>query len=122
MGAVVKLKQSKSSDPDNIYPWVLSKAKEGVLLPFYLIFQQSLNTGIVPAAWKEANVIALYKKGNRCTPSIYHLVSLTPVVCKMLEAIIKEELVKYFDHAKLLSNSQHIFWPEHSCVTTQLIK
>ena len=57
------------------------------MLPLYLIFQKSLDTDTVPAAWKEANITALYKKGDRYAPSTYRPVSLTSVVCKMLEAI-----------------------------------
>ena len=62
------------------------------------------------------NITALYKKGDRCAPNNYRPVSLTSVVCRMLEAVIKDELIKYLDQNKLFPNSQHGFWSGHSCV------
>ena len=101
-------------------PHVLRDVKEGVVLPLYLIFQKSLSTGILPASWKEANVTTLYKKGDGCVPNNYRPVSLTLVVCKMLESIIKDELFRYFNLNNLFTAYQHGFRPGYSCVT-QLI-
>ena len=88
---------TKSCGPDNIHPCVLREVKEGVVLPLHLIFQKSLTTGILPATWKGANITALYKKGDRCVPNDYRPISLTSLVCKMLESIIKDKLFRYFD-------------------------
>lgn len=70
-----RLKPTKSCGPDDIHPRVLREVKEGVVLPLCLIFQKSLSTGTLPTSWKEANVTALYKKGDRCVPNNYHPVS-----------------------------------------------
>ena len=91
-----------------------------MVLPLYLIFQKSLSTGVLPVSWKEANVIALHKKGDKCVPNNYRPVSLTSVVCKMLESIIKDELIRYFDQNRFFTACQHGFRPGYSCVT-QLI-
>ena len=74
----------------------------------------------MPAIWKEANVTALCKRGDRCVPNNYHPISLTSVVCKMLESIIKGGLFKHFDPNNLFTAYQHGFRPGYSCVT-QLI-
>ena len=72
-----RLKPTRSCGPDNIHPRVLREVKEGVVFPLHLIFQKSLTTGTSPAILKEANVTALYKKGDRCVPNNYvRLVSL----------------------------------------------
>ena len=115
-----RLKPAKSCGPDNIHPRVLREVKEGVVFPLHLIFQKSLTTGTLPAIWKEANVTALYKKGDRCVPNNYRPISLTSVVCKMLESIIKDELFRHFDLNNLFTAYQHGFRPGYSCVT-QLI-
>ena len=51
-----------------------------------VIFQQSLDTGVVPSDWKQANVVAVYKKGDKNTAANYRPVSLTSISCKTLEA------------------------------------
>ena len=51
-------------------------------------FQQSIDTGSVPADWKHANIIAVFKKGSRMEAHNYRPVSLTSVQCKLLEHII----------------------------------
>ena len=48
----------------------------------------SLQEGIVPLEWKEANIIPLFKKGSRNKSVNYRPVSLTSVICKVLEQII----------------------------------
>ena len=48
----------------------------------------SLKEGIVPFEWKEANIIPLLKKGSRNKSVNYRPVSLTSVICKLLETII----------------------------------
>ena len=47
----------------------------------------SLQEGIVPLEWKEANIIPLFKKGSRNKSVNYRPVSLTSVICKLLETI-----------------------------------
>ena len=111
-----RLKPTKSCGPDNIHPRVLREVKEGVVFPLHLIFQKSLTTGILPAIWKEANVTALYKKGDRCVPNNYRPISLTSVVCKMLKSIIKDEFFRHFDLNNLFTAYQHGFRPGYSCV------
>ena len=46
--------------------------------------------------------------------------SLTYVICKMLETIVKDRLMMYFISCNLLSPCQHSFRSLHSCVTQLL--
>ncbi len=50
----------------------------------------ALQEGIVPLEWKEANIIPLFKKGSRNKSVNYRPVSLTSVICKLLETIIRD--------------------------------
>ena len=67
-----------------------------------------------------ALVTALHKKGDKCLPSNYRPVSLTSVICKMLECIIKNHLLQYFMSNKFITSILHGFRPGYSC-KTQLI-
>ena len=81
------------------------------------MFNLSLEEGIVPLEWKEANIIPLFKKGSRNKSENYRPVSLTSVICKLLERLIKDHfLVKN----KLINPSQHGFLKARSCLTNML--
>ena len=58
------------------------------MYPLAHVFNMSLQEGIVPLEWKEANIIPLFKKGSRNKSVNYRPVSLTSVICKLLETII----------------------------------
>ena len=111
----------KSSGPDDCHPRVFKEVKEGLLQPLFLIFKKSLEEGQLPSSWKDATVTPIFKKGCRSLPSNYRPVSLTSIVCKMLECIIKDCLMKHFTINNLFAVNQHGFRPGHSCVT-QLLK
>ena len=96
-----KLNVNKSGGPDNITPRLLRKCSQSLAKPLSIIFNKSLQTGDVPAAWREANVSPLYKKGDKTNPLNYRPVSLTSTVGKVLETIIRDELVKHATEIQL---------------------
>ena len=55
----------------------------------------SLQEGIVPLEWKEANSIPLFKQGSRNKSVNYRPVSLTSVICKVLETFIRDHMMDY---------------------------
>ena len=56
------------------------------------IFRKSLDTGVVPRSWRQANVVPIFKKGDKAESNNYRPITLTSVVGKMLEAIIAMEI------------------------------
>ena len=84
------------------------------------MFNLSLEEGIVPLEWKEANIIPLFKKGSRNKSENYRPVSLTSVICKLLERLIKDHLVDFRVENKLINPSQHGFLKARSCLTNML--
>ena len=85
-----------------------------------VIFTQSYVTGSLPKDWLTANVVAIYKKGNRSTPANYRPVSLTCVTTKLMEHIIFRSIMAHLDSHNLLQHYQHGFRQQHS-PETQLI-
>ena len=57
----------------------------------------SLVQGVVPNDWREANITALFKKGSKSASQNYRPVSLTSVICKQIESIIKDEIIKHLN-------------------------
>ena len=99
------LNPGKSGGPDGCHPHVLCEVKEGVVMPLYLIFKKSLEDGELSKPWKDALVTAL-QKGDKHLPSNCRPVSLTSVICIMLECKIKDHLLQYFMRNKFISYIQ----------------
>ena len=71
--------------------------------PLANLFNLSLEEGIVPSEWKEANIMRLFKKGSRNKPENYRPVSLTSVVCKLLETLIRDHMEEFLVKHKLIN-------------------
>ena len=84
------------------------------------VFNMSLQEGIVPLEWKEANIIPLLKKGSRNKSVKYRPVILTSVICKLLESIIRDHIMDFLIKHKLINPSQHGFLKSKSCLTNLL--
>ena len=85
------------------------------------LFNLSLKRRIFPDEWKSARGTPLYKsKGKRSGMNHYRPISTIPVVAKMFERIIYDELYKYLTDRKLLSGHQSGFLSAHPTVTALL--
>ena len=103
-----------------IPPKLLMETVEQISIPLARVFNLSLKEGVVPFEWKEANIIPLFKKGSRNKSENYRPVSLTSVICKLLERLIKDHMVDFLVKHKLLNSSQHGFLKARSCLTNML--
>ncbi|VDI15770.1 Hypothetical predicted protein [Mytilus galloprovincialis] len=81
------LKVEKSPGPDRIHPRILKELAESISTPLCIIFNQSIRNSTVPSRWKEAQISAIFKKGKKCIAGNYRPVSLTSVVCKVMEKL-----------------------------------
>jgi hypothetical protein len=79
-----------------------------------------MNEGKVPTDWKKANVVLIFKKGAKAEACNYRPISLTCVCCRVMESIIKEDIVGHLDRNKIIKNSQHGFKAGRSCTTNLL--
>ena len=112
------LNPSKAMGMDGFHPRVLKEASQELSKPLAMLFSKSLEEGYLPDDWKCGQVSPIFKKGSKSSPANYRPVSLTSVVCKQMESIIREELL---DHMKpYLSKYQHGFLNGRSCVTQLL--
>ena len=98
---------------------LIKEIVEQISTPLAKLFNLSLE-GIVSSEWKEANITPLFKKGSRNKPENYRPVSLTSVVCKFLETLIRDHMVELLVKHKLINTSQHGFLKARSCLTNLL--
>ena len=111
------MKENKSPGVDGLSP---KETVEQISKPLAHVFNMSLQEGIVPVEWKEANIIPLFKKGSRNKSVNYRPVSLTSVICKLLETIIRDHMMDFLVKHKLINTSQHGFLKARSCLTNLL--
>ena len=52
----------KSTGPDMIHPRILHALEDKLARPLTHIFNNSVETGIIPEDWKSANVTVIHKK------------------------------------------------------------
>ena len=119
--AIDRIKPSKSSGPDNIHPKILKECKRAMLKLLILIFEKSVEECKIPDIWKSAYITAIYKSGPKSKPENYRPISLTSVPGKILERLIRDELVSHMKANNLFSCSLHGFLAGRSC-TTQLLE
>jgi hypothetical protein len=117
---IKKLRPKSAAGPDRIGPGLLQNLIEEVAPALKIIYERSLEEGEVPEDWKTANVTPIFKKGVKSDPGNYRPVSLTSVCCKLLESIIRDDIVHHLLQNKLLRSSQHGFMANKSCTTNLL--
>ena len=110
-----KVNSNKACGPDAIHGKILKNCAASLSTPLSLIFSLSYNTGSIPKEWKVANVVPVHKKGSKDDVENYRPISLTSLVMKTFERIIKEELLLRI--MPLLDNRQHGFLNAKSCTT-----
>ncbi len=116
-----ELNINKSQGPDLLHPRLLFEARSEISRPLFLIFRKSLDTGTLPKDWKDANITPIYKnKGSKHVTTNYRPVSLTSVVCKILEKLIRKSIIQHMKKNKLFSSYQHGFLEKRSCLSNLL--
>ena len=114
------LKPGKAAGPDGLKPLLLKELGEEIAPILKIIYERSLQTGKLPADWTKANVMPVFKKGDKSLASNYRPISLTCILCKVLEHILASNIVKHLDEQGLMYDLQHGFRERRSC-ETQLI-
>ena len=66
-------------------------------------------------------ITLLYKKDEKCLASNYRPISLTSIICKIMESIIKDDLMSYVCNNNIITSLQHGFLPGRSCQSNLLI-
>ena len=114
------IQQHKASGPDNLPARFLREVAYEISPVLSVIFQASLDQGVLPSIWKTAKVVPIHKKGIKSDPCNYRPVSLTCICCKILEHIVYSSISDHLASFNILCNEQHGFCNKRSC-ETQLI-
>ena len=86
-----------------------------------IIFQCSLDTGIIPDDWKTANIVPIHKKNDRSKPANYRPISLTCITSKLFEHIIASHIMQHLEINGILYDLQHGFRQNRSSFIHELM-
>ena len=112
------INSNKAQGPDGIHGKILKHCAVGLAYPLSFIFKVSYYSGYIPKEWKMANVVPIFKKGSKGGVENYRPISLTCLVMKVFERIIKEKLLSITND--LLNPRQHGFLAHKSCTTNMV--
>ena len=113
-----EINSNKAQGPDGIHGKILKNCAVGLAYPLTCIFRASYNSGFIPQEWKLANVVPIFKKGDKTCVENYRPISLTCLVMKVFERIIKEKVLSLTSN--YLDPRQHGFLAQKSCTTNMV--
>ncbi|VDL95591.1 unnamed protein product [Schistocephalus solidus] len=111
------LKEAKSMGPDDLPAKFLKELAGELSKPLAHIFNSLFESGKLPSEWKAVNICHKYKSGARSNVKNYRRVSLTSICCRIMESLIKKVTMKFLEEYRLLSELQHGFRQNHSCLS-----
>ena len=115
-----KLNVNKSCGPDAVHPRMLKELADLIAVPITFLLNRTLEKNEIPLDWKMAYVSPIFKKGARNRAENYRPISLTSIVCKIMESLVKEAVLTHMISNDLLSKKQYGFISGRS-TDTQLL-
>jgi hypothetical protein len=85
-----------------------------------IIYTRSLEEGVVLDDWMCANITPVFMKGSKSVVGNYRPVSLTCILCKVIESIVQDAIIEHLATNNLIHPSQHGFMKSKSCLTNLL--
>ncbi len=101
------MKNGKSRGPDAISTDIIKLGGEAILPYLTRLFHVSINNSRVPDDWKLAYRCSDFKSGDRTILANYRPVSLTSVVCKLMEHLITNYIRQEWEQKEWLFQGQH---------------
>jgi hypothetical protein len=107
---------SKACGHDGIGNKVIKMCAEGLYESFTNLINLMFLSGQFPQSWKLANVIPLFKKGNRQFKVNYRPISLLPSLSKIAERVVFTRLYSFLADIGFFYSLQSGFRPGHSTI------
>lgn len=118
--AITEISISSAPGPDGIQASLWKNCSKELSVPLTILFRLSLDTGFIPDFLKRAAIVPIFKSGNKALPSNYRPISLTPILMKILERIIRKQVTAFLVRNGHLNQTQHGFREGRSCLSALL--
>lgn len=116
--AVGSLKWGGGLGSDMISPYVVKKCVDSIVWPIWLLFQKTMEGGVIPERLKLSRIVPVFKKGDKADIKNYRVVSIGSTLLRVFERAVNFKLTSIIEPR--LSNAQHGFRPRRS-ITTNLL-
>ena len=100
---------NKSHGHDMLSIRILKLCGESIYKALNLIFRSCLKTGQFPFEWKKANVVPVFKEGDKHLAKNYRRIFLLPVTGKIFERLLYNQMFEPFVGNDLISQNQSSF-------------
>jgi hypothetical protein len=107
--AIKKLIVKAAGGPDGIPPAFLINCIDELSYSLSLLYAFSFKLDILPAIRLTSLVSPLFTKGNPADANNYRPLALTVCMCKLVETVIKDQIVHFLADKGLVSKGQHVF-------------
>ena len=102
-----EMPHNKASRLDNISARLLKEASPIVIRSLTFKISQSIATGVFPNAWKRARVSPIFKADFRTDPNNYRPISVLPVVSKLIERVVFNQLYECLNNNNNNNNTNN---------------
>ena len=116
--ALQNLNPSKAHGSDGLPSRILKESANQLAPSLHYLFTKSLKVSQVPAEWKLANIIPIYKKGSKDHVENYRPISLLSIVSKTLERCLLNHIPQHIQSN--IHSAQFGFVNGRSCATQLL--
>ena len=114
---VFGMSSSRASGHDGITLLMIRTCFDSVGWVLLHLVNSSIIQSEVPKSWKHSLVHPIHKSGDHSDPTNFRPISIVPVIAKIVERAVHQQLYSYLSNNHLLSPTQHGFRPRHSTET-----
>ena len=118
--SIRELSSNSAACPDGSPPSLLLNCAHELAPSLLILFKQSLLSGVIDPSLKKHAIIPVFTSGDRTVPRNYRPISLTSVIIKVLERIIRKQIVAVLISKGYLNPTHHGFRGEGSCLSALL--
>ncbi len=108
------LPEKKATGVDEIPAKLLKISAEEITPIVTFLVNTSLRTGMFPSKWKKARICPVFKSGDKKDPCNYRPISILPILSKIIERTVFDQLYPFLDKNNMLHDSQSGFRPGFS--------
>ena len=117
---IKKLRHKTKGGPDGLPPSFFINCCDELCYPLSQFFTVCFECSVIPPVWLTAFITPLFKKGRSVDAANYRPIALTCTMCKLMESIIKDQMVQFLVDKGLINKHQHAFIKNHSTCTNLL--
>ena len=93
--SIKELSSYSAAGPDGIPASLLLNCASELAPSLLILFKQSIDSGVIDSSLKKAAIVPVLKSGDRTVPSNYRPISLTSVIIKVFDRVIRKQIVTF---------------------------